>query len=242
MQRPVLNIGRRVRLRHVRAAVESVLAPGAHLLDAGCSDGRLAVELARSHPDCEFVGIDVDDAALAAARRMAARLTNLTIDRRTIGDGAADAAFDVVVCADVLEHVGDDAGALRWLASGLRPSGHLIVHVPADPQRHAIHSVGAALDAEVESGAGPHMRMGYTPEGLRELVDEAGLGSTDVAWTFHRGASRLAADLDTWTFLRGGRLVKLVLLPGLLALAALERSPSRTVRGNGVLLLARAAE
>jgi hypothetical protein len=83
--------------------------------------------------------------------------------------------------------------------------------------------------------------MGFTPERLRELAADAGLDSAEISWTFHRGAVRVAADLDTWTYLRGLRAAKLVLLPALLALGALERSPSRTARGNGLLLCARAA-
>jgi SAM-dependent methyltransferase len=45
----------------------------------------------------------------------------------------ADGAFDVVVAADVLEHLDDDAAALREFARVLRPGGHVIVTVPAFP-------------------------------------------------------------------------------------------------------------
>jgi hypothetical protein len=83
--------------------------------------------------------------------------------------------------------------------------------------------------------------MGFTPERLRELAADAGLESVEVHSTFHRGTVRLAADLDTWTYLHGLRVVKLILLPALLACSALERTPSHTARGNGLLLCARAA-
>jgi 2-polyprenyl-3-methyl-5-hydroxy-6-metoxy-1,4-benzoquinol methylase len=238
---PILSVGRRVRLRHTRRTVEDVLRPADRILDAGCSDGRLAVGLARSHADCNVVAVDIDDESLSTARAAAAGLENLAVERRTIGDGTPSPEFDVVVCSDVLEHVADPAAAFRWLGGCLRSGGTLVVHVPADSQQHPIGSVGAALEAEVASGKGPHLRMGFTPDQLRELAADAGLQSADVRWTFHRGGARLAADLDTWTYLRGLRLVKLVLLPWLLALAAFERSPSRSTHGNGLLLRARAA-
>lgn len=39
--------------------------------------------------------------------------------------------YDVIVAMDVVEHLEDDVGALKWMASGLVPGGHLIVSVPA---------------------------------------------------------------------------------------------------------------
>jgi SAM-dependent methyltransferase len=47
-----------------------------------------------------------------------------------------DAAFDAAVCAEVLEHLDDDAAALAVLARVLRPGGLLIVTVPANPYRY----------------------------------------------------------------------------------------------------------
>lgn len=241
MKRPIFSIGRRVRLRHTRGAVDAALEPGDRVLDAGCSDGRLAISLAHSHPDCEFLAVDIDEKSLAIARVEAAALDNVAVEYGAIGAGEPSPDFDVVLCSDVLEHVQDAAAAFQWLAGSLRAGGTLAVHVPADPQHHPIASVGTAIAQEVAGGRGPHLRMGFTPDDLRKLAADAGLESVVVDWTFHRRAVRLAADLDTWTYLRGARAVKLVLLPVLLALEALERRPSRTARGNGLLLRARAA-
>lgn len=42
-----------------------------------------------------------------------------------------DNSFDLVLATDVIEHVDDDAGALREIRRVLRPGGHVIVTVPA---------------------------------------------------------------------------------------------------------------
>lgn len=42
-----------------------------------------------------------------------------------------DRRYDVICALDVLEHIEDDAEALRWIATLLRPGGVLIVTVPA---------------------------------------------------------------------------------------------------------------
>jgi SAM-dependent methyltransferase len=240
IDRPVLSVGHRVRLRHLARALEPLLTPDARMLDAGSSDGRLAADVAATHRNCEVVAADVDEAALTAARVRADRLPNLRAEHTRIGEETTLADFDVVVCSDVLEHIADDVAAVQWLALRLRPGGHLLLHVPAEPQEHAIRSVDEAMAAEIASGNGPHRRLGYSLERLGHLTAACGLVLIDHAWTFHHPLTRLAADLDTWTYLRSARAAKLALLPFLLTAGALERAPSRVRSGNGILLHAQA--
>lgn len=80
-----------------------------------------------------------------------------------------DHAFDGVVCAEVLEHLDDDAAAAGHLARVLRPGGALIVSVPADPFKYDW----------VDRWAGHRRR--YTADGLHDLL--AGAGLVDVAIT-----------------------------------------------------------
>jgi 2-polyprenyl-3-methyl-5-hydroxy-6-metoxy-1,4-benzoquinol methylase len=240
IDRPVLSVGRRVRLHHVIHAVEPLLTSDARVLDAGSFDGRLAADVAAAHRDCHVVAADEDEAAVAAARARAKRLPNLRVERAVIGEETTLADFDVVVCSDVLEHIADEEAAFEWLALRLRPEGHLLVHVPAEPQEHAIREVGEAMAAEVASGNGPHLRLGYSLERLCDLTAASGLIVIDHAWTFYRPLTRLAVDVDTWTYLRNARAIKLALLPFLISASALERAPSRVHRGNGVLLHAQA--
>ena len=96
------------------------------------------------------------------------------------------------------------------------------------------------MAAEIASGNGPHRRLGYSLERLGHLTAACGLVLIDHAWTFHHPLTRLAADLDTWTYLRSARAAKLALLPFLLTAGALERAPSRVRSGNGILLHAQA--
>ena len=53
-------------------------------------------------------------------------VTHLAID---------DAAFDAIICSHVLEHVDDDAVAMRELRRVLAPGGWAIVMVPLDLER-----------------------------------------------------------------------------------------------------------
>jgi 2-polyprenyl-3-methyl-5-hydroxy-6-metoxy-1,4-benzoquinol methylase len=236
----VFSVGQRVRLRHVLRALEPLIAPGKRILDAGCSHGRLAASIAAAHRDCEVVAVDVDEDALAAARARAVRFPNMCVQRASIGNGRLMGGFDVIVCADVLEHIADEDAAFAWLSGNLRPRGDLLLHVPADPQDHRIETLHEAMEEEIATQQGPHVRLGYSPERLRQLAATAGLTVVGVRWTFHHPLTQLAADVDTWTYLRHARPIKLALLPLLLAASELERAPSPARRGNGLLVHARA--
>jgi len=97
--------------------------PGKDVLDLGCAGGFMAEAL--TVRGATVTGIDPADQAVDAARAHAnAHGRRITYD---IGVGEAlpyeDAAFDAVVCVDVLEHVQDLAMVLDEAARVLRPGG-----------------------------------------------------------------------------------------------------------------------
>jgi SAM-dependent methyltransferase len=113
--------------RAVIAAELERLGPTARgrVLDAGCGSGRTLIELARWGV---VSGVDVNDAAVEAARRRGhfdvrvAPLEQLPFD---------DDTFDLVTCLDVLEHTSDDITALGEIRRVTRVGGWLLLTVPA---------------------------------------------------------------------------------------------------------------
>jgi 2-polyprenyl-3-methyl-5-hydroxy-6-metoxy-1,4-benzoquinol methylase len=104
------------------------LAAGKRLLDAGCGEGFCTQELADvAHT---VVGVDYHAESVATARRkwqkpnLAFEVVDLTKDK------PAAAPFDVVLNFQVLEHVEDDLGFVRNLASALAPGGTLMLTTP----------------------------------------------------------------------------------------------------------------
>ncbi|NBE08206.1 bifunctional 2-polyprenyl-6-hydroxyphenol methylase/3-demethylubiquinol 3-O-methyltransferase UbiG [Paragemmobacter ruber] len=96
---------------------------GKAVLDLGCAGGFMAEALARR--GAAVTGIDPAAEAIGAARAHA-RAAGLRIGY-DVGVGEAlpyaDAAFDAVVCVDVLEHVADLHKVLAEVARVLRPGG-----------------------------------------------------------------------------------------------------------------------
>jgi SAM-dependent methyltransferase len=75
----------------------------------------------------------------------------------------ASNSFDVVVAADVIEHVDDDGAALREFARVLKPGGHFVLMVPAFPSLWGPQDIVA------------HHRRRYRRKGLLGAVAGAGL-------------------------------------------------------------------
>jgi ubiquinone biosynthesis O-methyltransferase len=96
---------------------------GLTVLDVGCGAGFMAEAMAVR--GARVAGIDPSAEAIGVAtERLGAN--RLAIDYR-VGTGEAlpfaDAAFDVVVCVDVLEHVADPRAVLSEIRRVLRPEG-----------------------------------------------------------------------------------------------------------------------
>jgi glycosyltransferase involved in cell wall biosynthesis len=98
--------------------------PPARILDLGCSSGLLAAELRKlGHWVCGVDIAEVDGVRLRVDRFIEADLENGV--PRLVGDG-----YDVVIAADVLEHLRHPDALLTQLRGVLAPSGVVLACVP----------------------------------------------------------------------------------------------------------------
>jgi SAM-dependent methyltransferase len=105
------------------------LAAGQRVLDLGCGPGNLA-RLALDHigPGGQLVGLDRDEAFLAAARAQHAGRDARFAAADLRGPLPEDlGAFDAVLLRRVLMYLPDPAGLLRRAAVHLRPGGLIFV-------------------------------------------------------------------------------------------------------------------
>jgi len=127
------------------------------ILDVGCGTGATLELLAEVG---QAVGLDSSRDALRYSRRRGKH-------RLLLGRGealpVAEESFDIITALDLLEHIPDDAAAVREFARVLRPGGILLVTVPALPWLWSEHD--EALD---------HLRR-YTRKRLQGVLKSAGL-------------------------------------------------------------------
>jgi len=96
------------------------------ILDLGCGVGNHLEHLGRFG---EVWGADPSPRALDYCRRVfSGRLDRVILPEQV---PYAEGTFDVIVMLDVLEHIEDDAAALRKVRSLLKPGGMLVLTVPA---------------------------------------------------------------------------------------------------------------
>ena len=107
------------------------------VLEVGCGTGG---NLATLQEFGEVLGAEHEPAALGYLRfKYQDRFKAI---QHSIPDPIPE-RFDIIGMFDVLEHLADDAAALRWLSTQLRPGGVAVLTVPAFPFLWSEHDVAA---------------------------------------------------------------------------------------------------
>ena len=154
------------------------IKPGYRVLDIGCGDGRHICALARFE-NVVAVGADRDVAALKNT------MDKLNFEKTAglQGNGQwglcvaditslhfPDASFDLVICSEVLEHIGDHEKAVRELLRILKPGHQLVVSVP----RYWPERLCWALSKDYHDVEGGHVRI-YKKQELVQLFRQHGV-------------------------------------------------------------------
>jgi len=107
---------------------ERVALKGARVLDVGCGGGILSESMARA--GASVTGIDLAPRVLEVAR-LHLHESKLEVDYREISvetlAAEMPAAFDAVVCMEMLEHVPDPGSVIQSCAALLKPGGRLFL-------------------------------------------------------------------------------------------------------------------
>lgn len=99
------------------------------VLEVGCGPGsqsRVFQELL----GCDVVGIEIDPARAEKARNYCREVHVANLETDTLSAFLKDDKFDVIVCADVLEHLRNPGELLITIKDFLKPDGYLVTSIP----------------------------------------------------------------------------------------------------------------
>jgi 2-polyprenyl-3-methyl-5-hydroxy-6-metoxy-1,4-benzoquinol methylase len=141
--------------------LDSLIEPhlGHHVLEVGAGHGTFTRRLAGSH---QVTAVEPASSAVAHAREAVADLEQVQLIHGSIDDLPEGSKYDSATYVNVLEHIPDDAEALRATASHLAPGGTVVIFAPAF---EALHS---SFDLSIG-----HYRR-YRRSELAALLDQAG--------------------------------------------------------------------
>ena len=168
-----------LRLQYVARAAG---LPGKAVLDVGCGGGILSESMARA--GARVLGIDLSQAVLDVAE-LHALDGKVAVDYRAISAEQLaqerPAAFDLVTCMEMLEHVPDPAASVAALAALVKPGGDVIVStLNRHPLAFAVAIIGAEYIARVLP-RGTHEYLKFIrPSELARWGRHAGLELRDL--------------------------------------------------------------
>jgi O-antigen biosynthesis protein len=136
-------------------------------LDLGCGDGRLSAEVEAA----SLTLADVSGVALERARRRLpdARAVELAPDEPLPFD---DGEYELVLCAETLEHVRDVQLLLSEVRRVLAPGGRLAITTPAHGHLTALRLLTRGFESEFDP-LSPHLRF-FTRRSLAHVLGELG--------------------------------------------------------------------
>jgi 2-polyprenyl-6-hydroxyphenyl methylase/3-demethylubiquinone-9 3-methyltransferase len=169
------------------------------VLDVGCGGGILSESMARA--GAQVLGIDLTQAVLDVADLHALEAKIEVTYRAVAAEDLAlerPAAFDVVTCMEMLEHVPDPAATLTTLAKLVKSDGDVIIStLNRTPRAFAVAILGAEYVARLlPRGTHDYLKF-IRPSELARWGRDAGLDLKDltgIAYNPLTRAFRLSPD------------------------------------------------
>jgi 2-polyprenyl-3-methyl-5-hydroxy-6-metoxy-1,4-benzoquinol methylase len=109
--------------------IVSLVPPATRVLEFGCATGYMS-EVLKNRLGCTVVGVEIDRDAAALAEKHAERVIVGDAEKIDYAAELAGEEFDVVLFADVLEHLKEPADVLRRVRPFVAENGLVVASIP----------------------------------------------------------------------------------------------------------------
>ncbi|MBF0471748.1 MAG: class I SAM-dependent methyltransferase, partial [Gammaproteobacteria bacterium] len=158
---------------------------GAAVLELGCATGYMSAYLTQAL-NCEVTGVEIDPEAAEQARAHCKEVITTDIEQPGWEQQLPQHRYDLILCADIIEHLRNPADLLRRLQPHLKQEGVLLASIP-----NAAH---ASIRLEMLEGRITYEQEGlldrshlhfYTYASIQALMAAAGFKPVELSYTFH---------------------------------------------------------
>jgi 2-polyprenyl-3-methyl-5-hydroxy-6-metoxy-1,4-benzoquinol methylase len=120
------------RKKHLIKLIEEQIPLNSKILDVGCANGDIAVEL--SDKSYKVHGIDFEKIRLKNAKQLALKYRQeITFDYKSFEELGHNNQYDVVLLGEVLEHFNDPVDILKKIKVLLNTKGKVVITAPNMP-------------------------------------------------------------------------------------------------------------
>lgn len=147
-----------------------------HVLEIGCAAGATGIAVKERFPGCRYTGIEMDPGFCSVAQTRIDRCIQRNIDTEGLdGLGLESDPVDLVICADVLEHLYDPWTTLQALRGLIAEGGQLIASIPNVQHFSVIQGLVEGEFRYQPHGLldATHIRF-FTRRGILELFEDSG--------------------------------------------------------------------
>ncbi|MFQ5653710.1 MAG: class I SAM-dependent methyltransferase [Planctomycetota bacterium] len=141
--------------------------PGCRVLDFGCGCGVLFRDAAAVAETVYGVDPVLEPARMLVDHYRLENVRLLTPD--AAAREIAPASLDVVICAEVLEHIEDLGGTLGAIREQMKPAAHLLVTLPTENRLYRLGRRLAGFTGEYHCSNAARVHRRITDAGFRSL-------------------------------------------------------------------------
>jgi SAM-dependent methyltransferase len=175
------------------------------VIEVGCSSGALARAYRDVNPDCEYIGIEIDEAYAEISRKSCVKVICGNIE--TLRDDEFNALFpsDCWVFGDILEHLHDPWAVLRRIRARIAKGSFIIACIPNAQHWSVQAHLNCGLFRYEDKGLfdRTHVRW-FTRITIKELFESTG-------YTIIDGISRIFDDPNRHRFIPSIRSMAIAL-------------------------------
>lgn len=146
---------------------------------------------------CQVTGVEYDEGLAAEAAPACERMLVADLETMDFESVFADQRFDVIVAADVLEHLRSPEVVLERMAAMLAPGGHLVISLPNVAYCGLVAALSLGRFRYAEKGLldNTHLRF-FTRESIAETLCRTGW--LTVRWEANRVPVSQSEFADEW--------------------------------------------